>query len=99
MLNATTLQNELPVLTAIKNQPCISVIMPFNPKMISKQELATSFKNACKQVKEELYRNYPAKTSDELLDKLQQVFGPLDYTTHKKSIALYVSAAVQQVII
>jgi hypothetical protein len=97
MLNATTLEKEFPVLAAVKNQPCISVIIPFNPKMISKNDLAAALKNVYKQVKENLYNNYTDKASNELLDKLRQVIGNLDYTTHKKSIALYVSPVVEQV--
>jgi hypothetical protein len=96
MVSATTLQQELPVLTARKSQPCISVIIPFNPKMIKRQELAASLKKAYWQVKKELYKNYPRKKSDELLDKLQQAFNHLDYTTHRKSIAVYLSSTVEQ---
>jgi hypothetical protein len=96
MVSASSLQQELPVLAACKSEPCISVIMPFNPKMITKHELAASLRKAYKQVREELYRNHPWKKSDELLDKLQQVLNHLDYTTHKKSIALYVSPTVVQ---
>lgn len=97
MLSTITLQRELPVLKAVKSQPCISVIMPFNPKMIAKQELAALLNNAYNQVQEELYKRYTAKTAGDLLNKLQQAINNLDYTTHKKSIALYVSTAVQQV--
>src|SRR5678816_2089404 len=97
MLRATISKNEMPVLIAVKRPPCISVIMPFNPKMIAKPQLDTSLKNAYRKVQEEVYKSHDANTSDSVINKLQHAMHNLDYTTHNKSIAIYVSATVEKV--
>ena len=78
-------------------QPCISVIMPFNPKMISKDELRVTLHHAYDEVKQQLLDYYGKEASKELLAKLQNVIDDLDYTTHKESIAIFVSPSVQKI--
>ncbi|MGN6214412.1 baeRF3 domain-containing protein [Parafilimonas sp.] len=87
----------LPLLTAVKCQPCISVIMPFEPKMNSRAAIAYSLKTAVDKIKRDLYNNFSNEIATEILCKLQAVIDHLDYTTHKKSLALYVSPLVEKV--
>ncbi|HVZ97874.1 MAG TPA: hypothetical protein VG847_13420 [Chitinophagaceae bacterium] len=79
-------------------QPCVSVIMPFNPKMVSKSHIQTALKHACDEVKRQLsLNNYPEDVSAEALLKLQNAIDNLDYTTHKESVAIYISHSVEKV--
>lgn len=90
-------KEELPVLTAVKCQPCVSVIMPFNPKMGSKTEIMHSLKIATDKVKHELYKNYKGEIADNVLKKMDDVIRHLDFRTHRKSIAIYISPLIQKV--
>jgi len=87
----------LPLLPSAKYQPCISVIMPFEPKMNSKVIIMQSLKTACNKIERELYNNYEKNMAYEALNKLKNTIESLDYSTHKKSIALYISSAIQKV--
>jgi hypothetical protein len=87
----------LPVLVPVKRLPCVSVIKPFEPKMNSRADIIRSLQDAAGKVKQDLYKNYPKDLADEVLQKLQNIIEHLDYTTHKKSIAIYVSAATEKV--
>jgi hypothetical protein len=89
-------KEELPALMNIKCRPCVSIIMPFEPKMYSKMALTHSLKIAANKIKHELYLNYAQNVADEVLDKLMDVINHLDYTTHKKSIAVFVSPEIKK---
>ena len=81
-----------------EGQPCVSVIMPFNPKMVAKSQIKTSLKHAHDEVKEQLsLHNYPHDVSTETLSRLQNAIDHLDYNTHKESIAIYISHSVEKV--
>jgi hypothetical protein len=87
----------LPVLSNVKRQPCVSLIIPFNPKMISKAEIIQSLKAAINKIKRELFNNYERDITNVILIKLADTIAHLDYTTHKKSIAIYISSEVEKV--
>jgi hypothetical protein len=86
-----------PLLLPVKHSPCVSVIMPFEPKMNSREAVAFSLKRAVDTIRRDLYENFSKDVADEVLQKLQNVIDHLDYSTHKKSIALYVSATIEKV--
>lgn len=80
-----------------KNLPCISLIMPFNPKMGQKKELGNKLKAATLKLENELLKGYRADNAGEVLKKLGKVIKGLDYTTHKKSIAIFISRLIEKV--
>ena len=90
-------KEELPVLNAVKCQPCVSVIMPFDPKMVHKTEIVHSFKIAAARVSRELNENFRKEVADKVLVKLKNIIEHLDYNTHKKSVAIYVSPVVEKI--
>ena len=59
--------------------------------------IAYSLKTAVDKIKRDLYNNFSNEIATEVLCKLQAVIDHLDYTTHKKSMALYVSPLVEKV--
>lgn len=85
------------VMTSPKYLPCISLIMPFEPKMGLKKELDYKLKTAVDKIHRELEENYPNEKSVPVLKKLHKVIGELNYNTHKKSIAIFVSPLVEKV--
>lgn len=86
------------VMEAVHFRPAVSVIVPFEPKMGLKTELAHSLKGAADKVERELEKNYPDEISKLVMQKLRTIIRDLNYNTHKKSIAIYVSPVFEKVL-
>ncbi len=86
------------IIEAVHYRPAVSIIMPFEPKMSLKAELMHSLKLASGQVEKELLQNYPDEMSDLVMRKLKAIFKDLNFNTHKKSIAIYVSPIFEKVL-
>lgn len=86
------------VIGAVHYRPAVSVIMPFEPKMTLKAELTHSLKVAAKKVERELQDNYPDDMGTLVTQKLNNILQSLNYNTHKKSIAIYVSPVFEKVL-
>ncbi len=85
------------ILESPRYLPCISLIMPFEPKMGLKKELDHKLKTAVNKIEKELYNVYPPDKSSPLLKKLDHVLSELNYYTHKKSIAIFISPIIEKV--
>jgi hypothetical protein len=79
-------------------RPSVSVIMPFDPKMGLQTEISYSLKIAADKVQKELGENYPGEMSDLVAQKLRSLIKNLNFNTHKKSIAIYVSPLFEKVL-
>ncbi len=86
------------VLQAIHYRPAVSIILPFEPKMNSREEMERQLKCALKKVEDELKENYPEELSKLVMQKLKSVAGNLNFNTYKKSIAIYVSPLFEKVL-
>jgi hypothetical protein len=86
------------VIKAVHYLPSVSVIMPFEPKMSLKKELMHSLKIAANKVEDEVLKNYPADMGVLVIQKLKSIIKELNFNTHKKSIAIYVSPVFQKVL-
>lgn len=86
------------VMDAVHFRPAVSIIMPFEPKMSLKRELTHSLKLAAGKVEWELLENYPDEMGMLMMHKLEVIFSNLNFSTHKKSIAIYVSPVFEKVL-
>jgi hypothetical protein len=86
------------IIEAVHYRPAVSIIMPFEPKMNLKHELTHALKLAGDQVEKELENNYPDEMSELVMHKLKAIFAHLNFNTHKKSIAIYVSPVFEKVL-
>jgi hypothetical protein len=77
--------------------PSVSIIVPFEPKVALKTNLAYQLKVMLGKIETALLSNYPADKAQPVINKLQQMIADLNYDTHKKSIAIYVSPIMQKV--
>lgn len=84
------------VIEASHYRPAISIIMPFEPKMSLKTELVHSLKTAADKVERELLKNYPDEMGRLVMKKLRAILKDLNFNTHKKSIAIYVSPVFEK---
>ena len=92
-----TLEEFSTVLGEPKYFPCISLIMPFEPKMSLKTILRQQLKCAADKIATELLYDYPEDKATPVLKKLHQIIQQLNYNTHKKSIAIFVSPLIDKV--
>jgi len=86
------------VLDAMHYRPAVSVIVPFEPKMSLKSEITHSLKIAADKVERELLESYPNELAVPVLEKLRAIIKNLNFNTHKKSIAIYVSPVFEKVL-
>lgn len=91
------LREERELLQAIPYLPSVSIILPFEPKMSAKTDLEYRLNRTVEKVQKELSKNYPSEKVDPVLQKLKTLVQNLDYTTYKRSIALFVSALFEKV--
>ncbi len=85
------------VLESAHYLPCVSLIMPFEPKMSLKRELDHKLKIAKNSIEDRLKMNFPDDKIEPVLKKFDEAIGHLNYYTHKKSIAVFVSPVFQKV--
>ncbi len=83
---------------ALHYRPCISVIMPFEPMMSGKAEIAEHLKFAIDKVEREVRQDYSDERADIVLQKLRTIIRNLNFNMFKKSIAIYVSPVFEKVL-
>ncbi len=96
-MNNSTLDSLQDVIDLPKYLPCISILMPFEPKMGLKKELDFKLKTTIDKVEKEINATYPSEKSKPILKKLHNCLNNINYLTHKKSIAIFVSPMIEKV--
>ena len=86
------------LLEAVHYRPAISLIMPFEPKMKDKSELTKRLKFAYDQIKKEVQHNYNDELAELVLSKLRKQVENINYSTFKKTVALFVSPVFEKVL-
>jgi release factor family 3 len=95
-MNVLDIHEEMEMVGIIE-RPAISIILPFEPKMSLKSEIEYKLKYSFARVEQELLSNYTREIAVPVLEKLQNLIRNLNFNTHKKSIALFVSPLVEKV--
>jgi hypothetical protein len=90
-------QQDIQMLESVKNIPAISMILPFEPKMTKKFEIELQLKNLIERVHKDMLSLYPAEQALPVLHKLDLMVQGLNYHTHKRSLALFVSPLVEKI--
>ncbi|MEO8110691.1 MAG: hypothetical protein ABI594_11685 [Ginsengibacter sp.] len=78
--------------------PSVSIIMPFEPKMTSKRVLSDSLNRKILKAEQRLVQNFPVEMALLVINKLKTIIKELNYSTHKKSIAIYVSPLFEKIL-
>lgn len=79
------------VLKSVTYAPCVSIFMTFEPKMLAKSELEMKLRQTIRKAEKDLMESYPEVKARAVLEKLRSMIKELDYTTYKKSIAIFIS--------
>lgn len=90
-------KEEQEVIGAVRYQPEVSIIMPFEPVMSLKSELHYQLKIATEKVESQLLANYPREKAMPVIVRLQNLIRLLDFNTRKKGLAIFVSPITEKV--
>jgi hypothetical protein len=90
-------KEEFEIITAVEYLPTVAIILPFQPVMTSKAELQHKLKVIADKVELEIISSYSKQQALPVIIKLRTVIRNLNYNTHKKSIAIFVSPIVEKV--
>lgn len=97
-MKPTSLSQVADVIESFHYSPCISIIMPFEPKMNAKAEISLRLKVAADRVEKEVKENYPDDLAGLVILKLRNIIRNLNFSTFKKSVAIYVSPVFEKVL-
>lgn len=97
-MNSVTLPRILKDIDTLPHQQAISIVMPFEPKMTPGEELKRSLRVALEQVQQKVMAGDQNELNGLVLQKLRNLVKGLNYSTYKKSIAIYVSPVFEKVL-
>jgi hypothetical protein len=78
--------------------PLISIQLSFDPKMVLKSKLLEKLNNMEYRAEQQLLDKYNGDTAMLMIEKLRKLIAGLNYSTHKKSIAIYLSPVFERVL-
>ncbi len=88
---------EKELMGAVNYLPCVSLLMPFEPKVSLKSELDYRLKVAAGKIEKALKAGYTEEKAAEVIRRLHALIDTLDFDSSKKSIAIYVSPLLSKV--
>ncbi|MFD2526756.1 hypothetical protein ACFSQD_13125 [Flavihumibacter stibioxidans] len=91
MITALPLKS-LKLLSYRRDVPSVAVLFPFDPKMTDKQDMAVHLKQVMSKAEAAILQRYSSETAMELIQRLQQVMSRLNFNTHKKAVAIFLSS-------
>jgi len=77
--------------------PAVTIMLPFNPKMSLREDIEHKLKIVVNKVSKQLRTDFPDETAIPVIEKLNRLIHELNFDTHKKSIAIFVSLATEKV--
>ncbi|WP_431209532.1 hypothetical protein ACQ86N_25645 [Puia sp. P3] len=77
--------------TPVISTPSAVLVAPFNPKMTPRQDLESTVKSLLIKAERQLMATHSAEDALPVVSKLRQLVRGLDYSTHRKSIAIFAS--------
>ena len=79
-------------------QPAISIILPFEPKMVPKSKIIDALKAALETVHRYVAASTPSDANTLVMQKLRKAVRNLNFNTYTKSIAIYISPVLEKVL-
>lgn len=95
LMNANIILQQ-PQVSGEKSLLAVSILLPVQTT-ITRNQLEYRLKLLELKVEEQLLNHYPEKQTAPVITKLKHVIGNLDYRTHKKGIAIFVSTVSEKV--
>src|SRR5687768_5762278 len=98
MMRTALYSKEQSLIMPVATGPCVSIILPFEPKMERKSVLELKLQRSIEKAEKQLLEEYPSYTTRLILKKLDTLVKSIDYATHRKSIALFVGASEEKIL-
>lgn len=95
-MNSNVSADIIQLIKANHYRPAVSIIIPFDPRMNTKTTLVRSLKLAASKVKKAMELQAAGELVDVVMYKLNTIINNLDYHTHHKSIAIFVSPVFER---
>ncbi|MCC8426394.1 hypothetical protein [Mucilaginibacter sp. UR6-11] len=86
------------VMDAIHYRPALSIILPLEPHISLKTEMAHTLKITADKAERELHEYYPDEQCEVVMKKLQSLIAGTDIPVKKKGMALFVSPLFEKVL-
>jgi len=86
-----------PRITPVYRFPSVSVFLPFNPNINPKNKLILSLSHVSRRMEQELKIKYPGEMSQIVIQKFKSIMLRLNFNTHKKSIAIFLSPVFEKI--
>jgi len=77
--------------TPVTRIPEVAIISPFDPKMTPRHDLENTIKGLLERAERQLLAIHSAEDALPVVFKLRQLLRGLDYSTHRRSIAIFAS--------
>ncbi len=84
----------IPAKEKLLDPPTLALVLPFNPKMTVRHELELALRRNLEAAEKLLLSTHAAEDAMPVLKRLQQAIRGLNFSTHKQSVALFVSAEI-----
>jgi hypothetical protein len=98
MATPLILQEEKELIGGVKYLPAVSIILPFEPVMSSKNELKYKLKLSVQKVESELMKDYAMDKALPVILRLKNLVRNVNFNTHKKSVAIFVSPLIEKIL-
>ena len=96
-MNLFTSTPKREAIAMVEYLPAVSIVMPFTPVITLKKNLEYRLKDVMAKVEAMLVTHYTTEKAMPIIIRLKNLFCSLNYNTHKKSIAIFVSPVVEKV--
>ena len=95
-MNTDTILQRSQAITEIKCLPAVSIILAVHQVITPKNQLEYRLKLIMEKIERRLETIYSAEKVALVITKLKNLICGLDYNTHKRSIAIFVSPVVEK---
>ena len=82
----------------LDSPPCVTLVLPFNPKMTPRHDLETQIQNMQASAEKDLLTAHPSGDAMPVIRRMQQLLRNLNFSTHKTGVALFASAGIGKTI-
>lgn len=89
--------DEEQVIHPVRLAPCVSLILPFETKISQKEELEHKLKLTLQELERKLLEDYTEDKCRQVMSRLETLLRTTDFTSDKKSIAIYASPVLAKV--
>ena len=96
-MNSMISKKEQGIIGGLKYRPAVSILLSFDTKISLRDELKHRLKIILGKLEKELMDKYPEEKAVAVINKLKNIIQNLDYDTHRKSIAIFVSPVAEKI--